>query len=742
MQENSLWLKIYRSPPDLPHARIRAIHTSDAKELPGVAGVFTHEDIPGKNVSYALLPDRHLLAYDKIRCSLEPIAIVVAKDQHVAEEACEKIRVEYEPLPTVFDVDEALKPDAPKVHENGNIASRHKIKKGNVEEGKKLSDYIFENTYETSRQEPLPLETEQCFALPEKDSITLIGSFQNLNWIQSFASSILNLPIENVRVIQPATGGTFGTKSDAYDWALFVGLAALILQRPVSFIASREESILTHTYRHPSKIHRKVGVSKYGKLQFMEADLKLDTGAYESLGRGVLIRANNHVTGPYYIPHIESEAVLVYTNNPISGSFRGFGCPQAHFAAESQMDEIADRLGLDPIEFRLKNILRPGLTTANGQVLEESFSLEECVLKVRDTSRWNEKRREYSVKNEAQAIRYGIGISLIHHGNSFGPTGRKEPDSSECVIFISLAGEIIYRSTASEYGTGAKLTNAKLAAKYIGIPPQFVNVEISDTRDNVVTGPTVASRQLPIGGNAAIDAGKKCRQKIKELAASYLACDDSEIELSGEINGVEVYRKSNPSQRLTLKELVNGCTKKEIITNSEEDLKIIGRYVAPKLEYDPETAQGYCYQGYTSGAVISEVKVDTILGYIDATEIHVSYDVGKVIDPIALEGQVEGGTAQALGYALMEDLVSVDGRIRNPNLCDYYVPTAMDTPRIKIDFVEHKSLIGADGAKAMGEIPVDGPAAAVVNAIFHATGVRIRKIPVSPERILNEMRKL
>ncbi len=411
--ENALYLKVVRS--TVAHALLKRVDLSEARKYPGVVAVVTAQDIPGINESTALLPDKPLFATDRVRFAGEPIAAIAAYDPSIAEEAVDLVKIEYEPLPSVFSPIDAMKPGAPQIHEKGNVAKHLKVRKGNVEEGFKQADLIVEGTYKTPFQDPIPLEPEAGFVIPEPDgSVTCVGSIQSPYHVQTGIAKILSLRPEQVRVIQAATGGAFGPKSDEIPVDV-LGMAALVAIRtgkPAALAYTREESMIGHTKRHPFVISVKVGVKKSGKLTAWETKLVADTGAYASLGPLVVIRACFHATGPYVIPNVKTDAYCVYTNNTMAGSFRGFGGPQSHFAAESHMDEIAKKLGMDPLDLRLMNMLRPGTLTATSQMVDEGCGLEECVKKATAESDWYNQRRKFQAMNGTK--KRGLGIAIMY----------------------------------------------------------------------------------------------------------------------------------------------------------------------------------------------------------------------------------------------------------------------------------------------------------------------------------------
>jgi CO/xanthine dehydrogenase Mo-binding subunit len=725
--ENALYLKVVRS--KHAHALIRKLDISQARKYQGIAAVVTAKDIPGINESTALLPDKPLLASERVRFIGEPIAAVASYDPVIAEEAADLVQVEYEPLPRIFSPVDALKPDSQKIHPSGNVAKHMKLRKGNIEEGFKQADVIVEGTYKSQFQEPVPLEPEAGFVIPEPDgSVTCVGSIQSPFHVQTGIAKILALRPEQVRVIQAATGGAFGPKSDEIPVDVF-GMAALVAvktRRPAALAYTREESMILHTKRHPFVTKLKAGVTKDGKLTAWEATLIADTGAYASLGPLVIIRACFHATGPYVIPHVKTDAYCVYTNNTMAGSFRGFGGPQAHFAAESHIDVIARKIGMDPLDFRLLNILRPGSLTATSQVVDEACGLEECVRKVAEESDWYRKRTESSTVNGIK--RRGLGIAIMYHGNSLGPEGS---DYATVHMQIEKDGTVRFRTGLTEYGTGASSGLIQIAAETMRLPVGYFKLDPPDTDHCRDTGPTVASRTITIGGRATQIAARNLLQRLEKVASEMLGTSARNIEFAN----TTFFVNSNRERSVTYRDVVERAYVQGVLLREAET------FTAPRCEYDGDTSQGITYLQYTYGAVTAEVEVDTETGQVSVVRMVTAYDVGKAINPLSVEGQIEGGTVQGLGYATMEELIHREGVVINPNLADYYIPTSLDVPEIKTILVEYPGHLGPYGAKAIGEPPIVLPAPAILNAIENAVGLRLNELPATPDRVLRGLKR-
>ncbi len=721
------------------HARIKKIDVSEAEKVPGVLKVITHKDIPGVNDVGYVLPDQPLLAYEKVRYIGDIVALVVAEDPYVAEEAAEKVYVDYEPLPVITNPLDIVsfgglkEKEHPLIHEErgSDVIARFRIIKGDVKKGFKEADVIVEGEYRTQFQEHAYMEPEAALAVPEPDGgVTVITSTQCPHEARRAISKVLALPFAKIRVVVPPLGGGFGGKEDvANEIGTKAALAALLTGRPALVVHKREESIIGHSKRHPMIARYKHGAKRDGTLTAVEAEIILDTGAYASLGPFVLWRAIVHSAGPYKIPHVHTEGVAVYTNNVYAGAFRGFGNPQVTFAVEQQMDKLAEELGMDPVELRLKNILRNGDRTVHGQLLDHGVGLEETIRKAIEATDWYRKRAEYA--KQTGTIRKGIGLALLWHGNSIGAEGA---DYSSVTLIINRDGSITFRTGLTDFGQGAIQGLVMIAAEILGVPPDYFRVEQPDTSATPDAGPTVASRSTAMGGNAALVAAYKLRQRLNQVAADMLKCSPEDIE----IRAPDVYCKSDPSRKIRWVDLVEECFWRGV------PLQEFGYYRAPKAVWEDETGQGEPYFTYTFGTIVAEVTVDMETGKVTVDRITTVYDIGKVINRVGAELHAEGGAIQGMGYALMEELVhDENGRVLNPNLYAYYIPTIMDAPKeIVALWVEAGYRRGPFGAKGLGEPSINGIAPAIANAIAHAIGARITSIPITPEKVYLTLKRL
>lgn len=717
--QDSLYVALVRS--TRPHAKILGIDAEEALKTKGAIRLIGKADVPGVNNIGCIVPDRPLFSGDVVRCIGDPICAVIADDRSAAEEAAKTVDIKYEEMPAVFSPLEAMRPDAIKIHSQGNICKHMKIRKGDVERGFRDSDVVIEKEFRTSMQEHAPLEPDVAFAMPpdEHGIVTVMGPWQCAFDVQDSVALVLDLPANKVRVQQAQAGGAFGSRSDENENGLsaLTALTASITGKPAAILMTREESTVSHAKRHAFFMKYKTGAKRDGTLVAEEIEIVSDTGAYLSWGINVLKRAIVHSTGPYVIPNVKADAYCVYTNNPYASAFRGFGCPQVHFAAESQMNCLAESLSMDPISLRMKNLLHPNSTTSTGQVLGESVGLEKCLATVADRLRLSEAPPQKGHKR-------GLGIAAGYHGNSLGPEGA---DRCGAMITVRPDGHVEYMIGLSEYGTGARFGHGQIVAEMLGLTTDRVHVRFADTLVLPYSGPTVASRSTVMGGNAALLVSKRLRETLGKEASKILGCSPEEIRFANN----SVYSSLDKGKKLGFEQLVTICQKKGVSLSHSEI------YQGPQTDWNEENGQGAPYFDYTFGAIGTIVDVNLHTGYPKVLRIVAAYDCGKVINPLSAAGQVEGAVVQGLGYAVMEEVCTKEGAIVNPNLADYFICTAVDSPEIETFFVEdYPSGYGPFGAKCIAEPPLDIVSPAVVQAIFSATGVRIRDLPASAEKIL------
>ncbi len=706
----------------MPHAEI-AVDKKAAEAYPGVLAVFTAEDVTGLNHHGVVFKDHEVFCSKKVRRIGEPIAFVVAETMTAAKAAAKLVNVEYKELPAVFDPIEAMKEDAPKIHGDSNILYHYKLRKGSMDEAFSKCAVVVESTYETSMVDHAFLQPEAGVAYVEEDgTITLVVATQYPHYDREEVAEALGLPHDRIKILTAAVGGAFGGREDV-TVQIHLTLAAMKLNRPIKTIYTREESFEAHSKRHPMKMKYKTGALADGTLYAMEAEIVGDSGAHASWALNVLRKAGVHATGPYTIPNVKVDSYAVYTNNPFTGAMRGFGAGQVPMAYEQQIDEIAKRLNMSPIEIRLKNCFKVGSETATGQVLEESVPLTETILKAAEAMNFEAKDQSSSRKKK------GKGIASIFYGTGYG---NGFPDVSNARAELKADGRIYVYAGATEVGQGAKTALSQIAAEAVGVQLDaivFINEDTSKTPDS---GTAAASRQTYNTGNGIKIACEQLRLEMLELAKEVLKLNTT---VGLRINNGIVEVKSLPGRNISLEALYAEAAKRG------KNLKIDRTFVAHSVRMDDETGQGAPYWPYTFAAFGVEVEVDTDTGKVDVLNAVCAQDVGKAVNPMLIEGQIEGGFAMGMSWTLYEDLGLQQGKIKNNNFSNYIIPTSLDMPEIKNIIVEAPESTAPFGAKGIGE-PVMIPAMpAILNAINDAVGIRITKLPASPQEIVRLLKE-
>lgn len=712
-----------------PHATILRIDTSKAEAIPGVVAVLTEKDIPGRN---DLFGGFHVLTGDKVRYIGDGVALVVAKDPATAAKAQKAVMVEYEPLPAVFTIDEALAPGAPAIHENAkdNVVenSHHRLRKGDVPVGFAEADRIIERTYQTHFVEHAYIEPEAVIAVPNPfdHSLTVYGSIQSPFAARSGVADTLGWSLNQVRVVQGVIGGTFGGKDEiAMVLTARAAVAAVHTGRPVKIVLTREESFLESSKRHPYRFHYKVGVKKDGRITAMEAEVIAQGGGYNNKCQFTNWRAALHTTGPYRIPHMKTDVYGVYTNTIYGGAMRGFSSPQTIFANESLMDEIADELGIDPVAIRLINALRPGDTTPSGQPLGAEAipaPLPEMIRDLTEQTHFLQKRKIYEESNTGP-IKRGIGMAVAMRGAGLGG---ESLDATGAMVSIQADGSIFIFGGLTENGQGLKTAHAQIVAEVLGISIDRIKYPNVDTLTVPEGGPTVASRGTMIGGKAMALAAEEVKKKLLKIAAEMLQCDPTGLNIQNEI----IYEMGNPERSVSYRDVVDRAK------SIGEMLASLNWFSPGVARLDHHTNQGEAFPTYVWGAVVAEVSVDTETGKVEVTQVTSAHDVGTAVNPQAIRGQVYGGIVMAQGMGVLEEVEEEDGWLQSANLDEYLIPTSMDIPEMEVVIVETADPFGPFGAKSLGEPATEIPAAAIANAIAHATGKRIRHLPCNLERVL------
>ena len=712
--EDALVLKVLRSTKD--HARIVEINYEKALKIKGVVRVFTAKDIPGRNLIGIINKDQPLLAVDRVRSVGEPVALVAADSESVARRALDVIEVIYEDLPAVFTTKEALKPGAPLIHEKGNLLYTRKVRKGDVDEAFKHSSVTIEKTYRTARIEHTYLEPDAGAGYVDEDgTLVIFASTQNPHYDHKEVTGLLGLEDKQVRIVQAATGGGFGSKLDLNVQG-FIGLAMLHLQRPVKIVYSREESFLATAKRHPIEMTLKTAVDDQGKLTALKARITADTGAYGSYGIAVASRIAMHATGPYEIENVDIKSRCVYTNTPFCGAMRGFGTPQIAVAHESQMNLLAEELGMDPLEFRMNNAFKRGSETATGQKLTDSVGIAETLAALKPHYEWA-KANWLGTDIEPWQKR-GIGLGSMWYG--IGNTGVQNPSTAQ--VKIDLGGNITLYTGCADIGQGSSTVLAQITAEILGILPEKIRLFAADTRCTTNAGATSASRQTYISGNAVKDAAEKLADVLISEAVNKLKVPKSALILEGGW----VRESGNPANSVELSLLAQRANQKGI------PLKWQGYFDPETVPLDPETGQGTPYATYAYASQLALLTVDTLTGEVSVKKIFAAHDVGKAIHPENVKGQICGGVAMGVGFALMEEFVPG----QTLSMKDYHIPTVADVPEIVPIIVESAEPSGPFGAKGVGEPALIPTAPAILNALADALGQRIYDLPANLERVL------
>lgn len=709
--DNMLWVQVLRAAH--PHARILSIDTSAAEALPGVACVLTAKDVPGENRYGLLVHDQPVLCDERVLYVGDAIATIAAETDDLARQARDLIRVEYEILPPLTDPLRALQPDAPQLHPQGNLCAELHLGHGDVALGFAEADYVFESNYQTGRQEHAFLETEAGVAYYDESGVlTLCVGGQNPFKDRQQLALSLNLPEEKIRVLHPMMGGAFGGKEDI-NIQIHLGLVTQRTGRPCRLMLDRSESIATGVKRHPFQVRYKTGVKKDGTLTAIEVAILADTGPYMTLGPAVIGLACEHCCGPYYFPHTKIDAQAVFTNNCNASAFRGFGNPQVLVGLEQHMDMLAEAVGLEPIAFRRLNTLRPGQVAGAGQITPASISLP----RVLDAAEQGElyTRREELKTGTGRWKRRGIGLAAAWQG--FG-MGAGVPDGATVRIELQADGRYRLHAGSPDMGQGNATAFVQMAAHELNCSPADFEVTIGDTW-GPDSGSSNASRTVFVVGSAAIKAALDLRSKIL-AAAQRLTTNGETPQFSG--RAVEINGQSIPLAELAV-----------------EFGPLVGEGYFHPQQPQPVII-GVPHPAYSYSVQVALVEVDLLTGEIETLQLENYLDAGHVIHPAGAEGQSEGGMAQGLGYALFEDVLLKEGRVLNPGLSTYIIPSIRDVPaQISTVLLQEPEPLGPYGARGISEICLSPTAGAILNAIYDAVGVRFERIPVTPEMVLEAL---
>ncbi len=726
-------------------ANIVRMNTEKAKAMPGVLAVLTADDLRKKQ-SWAM----YMYLTDKVRYVGDVVALVCAETKEQVQAALKAIEVDYEETPGVFTIREALAEGAPQIHEKfpGNkfTPSEFHIEKGNIEDGFAKADFVLEREYETQYVEHAYIEPEAVLAVedPADGIMTVHASAQNPFFTRRYVADILGVPMNKVRVVQETLGGSFGGKEEGVG--LLAGRAALLcslVKRPVKMVFSREESLLESAKRHPFILRYKAGVMKDGHIVAWEGSQIDNSGAYNNQTQFMNWRANVHSCGPYSIPNVKTETFGVFTNNIHSGAFRGYSSPALIFGQEQFIDELAEEIGMDEVEFRRINCLKDGLTNATGTVLDNVI-LQEVMDHTVAEADYQKKRAAY--KNQpAGALQKGIGMAIAHRSCGLGA---EAPDASGAMVIANEDGSVHINTGLAENGQGLKTAYSQIAAEALGVTYESVVMYGTNTHAIADSGMTVASRGTVMGAQSMRKAATKLNGIMRENAISLgFFSDTAAIEetcklAKGSLSGLSV-----TADDLILKESVFFHKDYPAYTVGFDCVCGAGLWSGCQMaayewfkpdayEQDHHTGQGTAGPNFAYGCVVAEIEVDMGTGYVDLLKVTASHDVGTAINPALIEGQIYGGIVMGQGYGIMEDVELSRGRVLNKNLDEYILPTSMDMPEMNINIFECNDEKGTFGAKSVGEPATEAVAAAIANAVYNATKRRVRINPAGLEQVL------
>jgi CO/xanthine dehydrogenase Mo-binding subunit len=673
--------------------------------------IVTASDIPGRNRITLIADDQPCLAEGVFNHAEEPVLLLAHSDKQLVEEARRSITLDVEPLPAIFGIDEAL---AKKeiVWGGDNVFKTFLVNKGDVESAWSQADVIVEGEYETGAQEQLYIEPQGIIAIFDAEKgLTVWGSMQCPYYVHKALMPLLNLPPEQVRVIQTETGGAFGGKEEYPSViACHAALLAWKSGKPVKIIYDRAEDMAATTKRHPSRTRHRTAVTRAGKLLAMDIEFIVDGGAYTTLSTVVLSRGTIHAAGPYVCPNVRIRSTAVATNHPPHGAFRGFGAPQSIFALERHMDRVARELNMSPDEFRRRNFVHEGESLAVSQVIREPVNLEYLMDRAFELSEYREKRERFARENQTSAIKRGIGFATFMHGAGFTGSGERAM-ASILSVEATEEGKVHVLASSTEMGQGTNTIFSQIAAEALGVGIDSVEVVTPDTSLVPNSGPTVASRTCMIVGKLVESACLGIRQTL--LKSGLLRDGYSQLQFQ------------------------KACGE---YVQQHGRLKCDSQYAPPPgIYWDDEKYQGDAYATYAWAVYVAEVAVDTRTWETHVEDFVALQEVGRVINPVLAMGQIEGGVAQGIGFALYENVAWREGRMVNNQITNYIMPTSADLPPIRVYFEEIPYAHGPAGAKGIGELPIDGPAPAIVNAIENAIGVPIDRIPATPEVLMQSM---
>jgi CO/xanthine dehydrogenase Mo-binding subunit len=665
--------------------------------------IVTANDIPGANIVALITEDQPYLARGEVNHAEEPVVLLAHRDRVMLEEARRHVTIEVDPLPPVFTIDDSLAAREV-IWGTDNIFKSYEVSRGDIDAGFANAAAIIEGEYETGAQEQLYIEPNGMIAVASlEDGVTVWGSMQCPYYIHRALERLFNLPSDRIRVVQMETGGGFGGKED-YP-SIIAGHAALLAWkagRPVKIVYDRAEDMAATTKRHPSRTRHRTAVTRDGQLLAMEIDFVIDGGAYCTLSPVVLSRGTIHATGPYFCPNVRVSGRAVATNVPPHGAFRGFGAPQSIFALERHLDRVADALNMPPEELRRRNFIETGQTSAVGQMMRERIDMPALLDRALALSSYHEKRARFDASNASAHQKHGIGFAAFMHGAGFTGSG-EDHLASVVTVEATAEGRVRVLTSCTEIGQGTRTVFSQIAADALRIDIDLIDIVQPDTGIVPDSGPTVASRTCMVVGKLVESAASQVRARLE---ARSTAAADFPLRCRHYIEQLGPLRASS-------------------------------RYQAPPgARWDDERYQGDAYGTYAWAVYVAEVTVDSATCEVTVDDFVALQEVGRVINPVLATGQIEGGVAQGIGWTLFERVVWRDGRMANAQMTNYIIPTSMDLPPIRVFFEESPYAEGPGGAKGIGELPMDGAAPAIANAVSHALGVNVATIPITPERLM------
>lgn len=728
--EGLIWAGAKRA--GVAHGIIRLIDTSDAEKIPGVLRVLTARDVPGSNRHGIIHKDTPVLADVKVRHAGDAIALVIAETREALQLALAEISAVIDPLPAVTDIDAALAPDAPLVHEErpeGNVLVRAVVHRGDAEAALSACDVVVSETFQTPMQAHAFLEVENGLARANGDgTIEMIVSTQAPFRDRFEISHALGIPFDRVKITAPYLGGGFGGKDGATVQCLLALAALAVPERWIKMVWEREESFLAGYKRHAARLEYRAGALADGTLHALSCRLVYDTGAYAHLGGEVLGLGMEHAAGPYRVSHVHIDGLAVYTNNPVAGAMRAFGVCQVSFAFEQIMDMLAEKIGMDPLVFRLRNALVMGDQNAASVQLTTSTGIVECLRKIETNQLW--QQREAWKAAAPKHRKRGIGIAAVFNAMGYGKNVR---DSAIAKIALTAEGVLIVTSGVADMGQGNASTFAQIAGALLGQDAARIRIVQPDTISALPSGSSSAGRTTYAYGNALVKACEELKHRIINRAGLLLFVDDDR-ELRLVPGGVE----HAASGRMMPLDQIGSFMK-------PEERVSIHHFVTPVVGDLPDTGKGLAYGFphllFAYGAHLAAIELDLLTGGITVEHYATVTDGGKVLNPTLFEQQIEGGVAQGIGYAVMEDFAVTGGLSRTPNLSTYIIPTALDIPSMETDWVETDEASGPLGMKGVGEVAMNGPLPAIANAVADALGTRICHAPLCRDRVLAALRE-